>query len=122
MSAGSRIILISTSLCNWSPLTPNYLLYVTSKGAIEQMVRVMAKDLGAKGINVNCVAPGPTATELFFQGKSEELVARIASGNPFNRIGETGEIAKAIVYFASDGGSWVNGQILRVNGGMTVGT
>lgn len=122
MSAGSRIILLSTSLCNWSALTPNYLLYVTSKGAIEQMVRILAKDLGAKSINVNCVAPGPTATDLFFQGKSEELVARIGSSNPFNRIGEPVEIARAIAYFAGEGGSWVNGQILRVNGGMTVGT
>lgn len=122
MPSGAHLILLSTSLCNWSGLTPNYLLYVTSKGAIEQMVRVLAKDLATKGITVNCVAPGPTATELFFQGKSEELVNRIASNNPFNRIGKPEEIAKAIAYFAGDGGSWVNGQILRVNGGMTVGT
>ncbi|KAJ4991194.1 hypothetical protein SVAN01_03322 [Stagonosporopsis vannaccii] len=122
MPSGAHLILLSTSLCNWSGLTPNYLLYVTSKGAIEQMVRVLAKDLATKGITVNCVAPGPTATELFFQGKSEELVNRIASNNPFNRIGRPDEIAKAIAYFAGDGGSWVNGQILRVNGGMTVGT
>ncbi|KAF2621521.1 NAD(P)-binding protein [Macroventuria anomochaeta] len=122
MSPGSRIILLSTSLCNWSPITPNYLLYVTSKGAIEQMVRILAKDLGTKGINVNCVAPGPTATDLFYQGKSEELINRIASNNPFNRIARPEEIAKAIAYFAGEGGSWVNGQILRVNGGMTVGT
>jgi 3-oxoacyl-[acyl-carrier protein] reductase len=122
MQSGSRVILLSTSLCNFSSLTPNYLLYVTSKGAIEQMVRVLAKDLGTKGITVNCVAPGPTATELFFQGKSEEVVKRIASANPYGRIGEPGEIARAVAYFAGEGGSWVNGQILRVNGGMTVGT
>lgn len=122
MQPGGRIILLSTSLCNFSSLTPNYLLYVTSKGAIEQMVRILAKDLGTKGITVNCVAPGPTATELFFQGKSEEVVQRIASANPFGRIGEPGEIARAVAYFAGEGGSWVNGQILRVNGGMTVGT
>ncbi|KAG9199116.1 hypothetical protein G6514_009034 [Epicoccum nigrum] len=122
MQPGSRVILLSTSLCNFSSLTPNYLLYVTSKGAIEQMVRILAKDLGTKGITVNCVAPGPTATELFFQGKSEEVVKRIASANPFGRIGEPGEIAGAVAYFAGEGGSWVNGQILRVNGGMTVGT
>lgn len=121
MPSGSHLILLSTSLCNWSGLTPNYLLYVTSKGAIEQMVRVLAKDLGTKGINVNCVAPGPTATDLFFQGKSDEVVNRIASSNPFNRIGRPEEIAKAIAYFAGADGSWVNGQILRVNGGMTVG-
>ncbi|KAF3051261.1 hypothetical protein E8E11_010249 [Didymella keratinophila] len=121
MPPGSHIILLSTSLCNSSTITPNYLLYVTSKGAIEQMVRILAKDLGAKGINVNCISPGPTATDLFFQGKSEELVNRIASSNPFGRIGKPEEIAKAVAYFAGEGSSWVNGQILRVNGGMTVG-
>ncbi|KAL1602938.1 hypothetical protein SLS59_004593 [Nothophoma quercina] len=121
LAPGSHIVLLSTSLCNWSNITPNYLLYVTSKGAIEQMVRILAKDLGTKGINVNCVAPGPTATDLFFQGKSEELINTIASGNPFKRIGKPEEIARAIVYFSGEGGSWVNGQILRVNGGMTVG-
>lgn len=122
MPPGSHVILLSTSLCNSSTITPNYLLYVTSKGAIEQMVRILAKDLGTKGINVNCISPGPTATELFYQGKSEELVSRIASQTPSNRIGKPEEIAKAIAYFSGDGASWVNGQILRVNGGMTVGT
>ena len=122
MPPGSHIILLSTSLCNSSNITPNYLLYVTSKGAIEQMVRILAKDLGTKGINVNCISPGPTATDLFFQGKSEELVNRIASANSFGRIGKPEEIAKAVAYFAGEGSSWVNGQILRVNGGMTVGT
>jgi 3-oxoacyl-[acyl-carrier protein] reductase len=122
MPSGSHIVLLSTSLCNVSTITPNYLLYVTSKGAIEQMVRVLAKDLGTKGINVNCISPGPTATDLFFQGKSEELVDRIASWNPFGRIGKPEEIAKAVAYLAGEGSSWVNGQILRVNGGMTVGT
>ena len=119
--AGGRVVLISTSLCAVSAITPNYLLYASSKGAVEQMTRVLAKDLGTRGINVNAVAPGPTATELFYQGKSEELVKTIASWNPFKRIGEPVEIARAIAYLASEGGSWVNGQILRVNGGMTVG-
>lgn len=121
MPPGSSIVLLSTSLCAWSGITPNYLLYVSSKGAIEQMVRVLAKDLGAKGINVNAVSPGPTGTDLFFQGKSEELVTRIASSNPFQRIGEPVEIARGIVYLAGEGGKWVNGQVLRINGGMTVG-
>ncbi|CAO2649910.1 Nn.00g012020.m01.CDS01 [Neocucurbitaria sp. VM-36] len=118
---GSHVVLISTSLCTVSTITPNYLLYVSSKGAIEQMTRVLAKDLGTKGINVNAVAPGPTATDLFFQGKPQALVDTIASWNPFKRIGEPAEIARAIAYLSGEGGSWVNGQILRVNGGMTVG-
>jgi 3-oxoacyl-[acyl-carrier protein] reductase len=94
---------------------------VTSKGAIEQLVRVLAKDFGARGITVNCVAPGPTATELFYQGKSEDVLKHIAGLNPFGRIGTPEEIAGAIAYLAGDGGAWVSGQVLRVNGGMTVG-
>jgi 3-oxoacyl-[acyl-carrier protein] reductase len=121
MSAGGRVILLSTSLCAVSGITPNYLLYVSTKGAIEQMTRVLAKDLGRKGVTVNAVAPGPTGTELFFKGKSEELVKTIASTNPAGRIGVPEEIAGAIVFLAGEKSSWVNGQIMRVNGGMTVG-
>ncbi|KAF2027735.1 NAD(P)-binding protein [Setomelanomma holmii] len=121
LKSGSHIVLLSTSLCAVSTITPNYLLYTSSKGAIEQMTRVLAKDLGTKGINVNAVSPGPTATELFFQGKDQKLVDMIASSNPFKRIGKPEEIARAIAYLSGEGGSWVNGQILRVNGGMTVG-
>ncbi|UPX12007.1 3-oxoacyl-[acyl-carrier-protein] reductase [Ascochyta rabiei] len=104
MSSGTLIILVSTSLCNLLVITPSYLLYVTFKDVIEQMVRVLAKDLGTKGICVNGVAPGPTATELFFQGRSEELANRIASGNHFDRVGEP-----RIAYFSGECGAWVNG-------------
>jgi 3-oxoacyl-[acyl-carrier protein] reductase len=141
MREGGRVVLLSTSLCASSPITPNYLLYTSSKGAIEQMTRILAKDLGTKGITVyvlcihpnfqssqtdvclsrNAVAPGPTGTDLFYKGKSQELVDRIASTNPFARLGKPEEIAGAIAFLCGAGGSWVNGQILRVNGGMTVG-
>jgi 3-oxoacyl-[acyl-carrier protein] reductase len=69
----------------------------------------------------NAVAPGPTGTDLFYKGKSQELVDRIAGTNPFGRLGKPEEIAQAIAFLCGEGGSWVNGQILRVNGGMTVG-
>jgi 3-oxoacyl-[acyl-carrier protein] reductase len=69
----------------------------------------------------NAIAPGPTGTDLFYKGKSQELIDRIASTNPFGRLGKPEEIAGAIAYLCGEGGSWVNGQILRVNGGMTVG-
>lgn len=120
MPPGSHIVLLSTSLCNLSSITPNYLLYVTSKGAVEQMTRVLAKDLGRKGVCVNAIAPGPTATEMFMQGKSEELVKTIAGWNPFNRLGMPEDIAKAMAWMVSGGSAWVNGQVLRVNGGTTV--
>jgi 3-oxoacyl-[acyl-carrier protein] reductase len=103
-------------------MTPNYTLYVTSKGAVEQLVRALAKDFGARGITVNCVAPGPTATELFYQGKSDDVLRYIAGLSPFGRIGTPDEIAGAIAYLAGQGGKWVSGQVLRVNGGMTVGS
>ena len=116
MGEGSHIILISTSLCAMSTVTANYLVYLTTKGAIEQMVRVLSKDLGRKQIYVNAVAPGPTGTDLFYQGKSEQLLERIAGFSPLNRIGEPEEIAENIAWLS--GSKWVAGQIVRVNGGV----
>ena len=121
MPAGSTVILTSTSLINLSTITPNYLLYVSSKGAIEQMTRVLAKDLGKRGITVNAIAPGPTGTDLFYQGKSEELIKHLASTNPIGRLGTPEDIAKVTGFLATEKSGWVNGQILRANGGMTVG-
>lgn len=118
MAPGSHIIFFSTTLCAASIVTPNYLMYVTSKGAVEQMARVMSKDLARKGISVNAVAPGPTGTDLFFKGKSDQVLKFLASTNPHNRIGTPEEIADAVAFLASDGSRWVTGQVLRVNGGM----
>lgn len=117
MPSGAHILLVSTSLTGLSNITPNYLLYVTTKGAIEQMTRVLAKDLGRKGIMVNAIAPGPTATALFLKGKSEELVRTIAGWNPFNRLGTPEDIAKAVGWLVG-GNTWVHGQIIKCNGGM----
>lgn len=117
MAAGSHVILLSTSLTAISGVAPNYLLYVATKGAIDQMTRVLAKDLGRKGISVNAVAPGPTATELFFKGKSEQMLKGIASLNPHNRLGTPEDIAGTIAFLSGDASNWVNGQVLRVNGG-----
>jgi len=119
MPEGSHVVLISTSLTVASMVTPGYLLYNTTKGAIEQMTRVMSKDLARKGIVVNAVAPGPTGTELFFKGKSEELVKTIAGFSPFNRIGKPEDIAEAIVFLSGDQSRWISGQVLRANGGYT---
>ncbi|KAF2395580.1 NAD(P)-binding protein [Trichodelitschia bisporula] len=118
MPSGSHIILISTSLTVSGNITPDYLSYVTSKGAIEQMARLLSKDLGRKGIRVNAVAPGPTGTELFYKGKSEQVLNMIAGMNPFKRIGEPEEIAEVVSFLAGEGARWVSGQTVRVNGGM----
>lgn len=118
LASGSHIVLLSTTLCHASTVTPNYLLYCSTKGAIEQMTKVLSKDLGRKGISVNAVAPGPTGTELFMKGKSEQGLNTIASFNPHNRIGTPEEVADAIVFLSSEGSRWVTGQVLGVNGGM----
>lgn len=121
MSKGGRIIFVSTSQNFASTVTPPYMLYCSTKGAIDQMTRTMAKDLAAKGINVNCVAPGPTGTDLFKEGKSEQLLKQIASLSPFGRIGEPEEVAEVFAFLSGPGASWVNGQIIKVNGGQYVG-
>lgn len=121
MSEGGRIIFVSTSQNFASTVTPPYMLYCSTKGAIDQMTRTMAKDLATRGINVNCVAPGPTGTDLFREGKSEELLKQISSLSPFGRIGEPEEVAEVFAFLSGPGASWVNGQIIKVNGGQYVG-
>lgn len=116
MAPGSHIIFLSTTLCTASTVQPNYLLYNSTKGAVEQMTRVMAKDLGKRHIYVNAVAPGPTGTELFFQGKNKQVLKMLAGASPMNRLGDPEDIAEAIAYLS--GSRWVSGQVVRVNGGM----
>ena len=99
-------------------MTPNYLLYLATKGAIEQMSRVLAKDLGRRGVHVNVISPGPVGTELFYNGKSDELVKAIASKAPSARIAEPQEIAEVIGFMSGPGAAWINGQNIRVNGGL----
>ncbi|KEF52295.1 3-oxoacyl-[acyl-carrier protein] reductase [Exophiala aquamarina CBS 119918] len=116
---GGSIVLISTTQDFASTVSAPYTLYCTTKGAIDQLVRVLSKDLQAKkGIRVNAVAPGPTGTDLFYEGKSEQVLKMVASLNPNNRIGTPEEVAEAIVFLAGDGAKWVSGQTVRVNGGQ----
>lgn len=113
---GGRIICLTTSLV--AALHPGYAAYVGSKAAVESMVKILAKELKGTGITANCVAPGPIATELFFEGKTEEMVKRLAELNPHGRLGQTEDVAPLVGFLASDAGEWVNGQIIRVNGGF----
>lgn len=99
-------------------ILPTYGAYVATKAAVEQLTRVFAKEMGSRGINVNSVSPGPTNTELFMNGKSDEIVARLASLSAFNRIGEPGDIAKIVVFLASDDAKWISAQNIGANGGM----
>lgn len=121
MAPGSHIVTISTSLNHASGVTPNYLLYCSTKGAIEQMTRVMAKGLAAKGISVNCIAPGPVDTDLFHAGVPEPVLKIVKSINPYGRIGNPEEIADAIAFYCGDDSRWITGQVVKVNGGTTVG-
>jgi 3-oxoacyl-[acyl-carrier protein] reductase len=116
LAAGAHIIHLSTTINASSSVLPGYLLYCCTKGAIDQLTRVQAKDLGRQGIYVNAIAPGPTETELFRNGKSEQLINMIKSGSPFNRLGQPGEIAEAMLTAATT--SWMSGQVVRVNGAM----
>lgn len=97
---------------------PTYGVYSATKAAVEQLSRVFAKEIGSRGINVNCVLPGPTATDLFLTGKSEELIAQIASNNAFKRLGTTEEIAQVVAFLASEEAKWISGQSIGANGGM----
>lgn len=117
---GGRVIFMSTGVCTFSLVSPGYLLYAATKGAVDQMVRVLAKDLAPKGITVNAVAPGPTGTDMFLQGKSEQLLDTLRKQNPFGRFGEPEEIASVVAFVAGEESKWISGQTIRVNGGLMV--
>ncbi|EON96035.1 putative 60s ribosomal protein l40 protein [Phaeoacremonium minimum UCRPA7] len=120
MPPGGRVILVSTGIAHSSTVQPGYTLYGATKGAIEQMTRIMSKDLATKGITVNAIGPGPTATDLFFEGKSEQLINMIKSQSPFNELGKPEDIAAAVKFLASDDSRWISGQTILVNGAAFV--
>ncbi|KAL6194088.1 hypothetical protein ACLB2K_035172 [Fragaria x ananassa] len=116
--AGGRIIMITTSVVGG--LMPGYAAYAASKAAVETMTKIVAKELKGSGITANCVAPGPVATELFFAGKSEETVNRITEACPLGRLGQPHDVSQVVGFLAGDAGEWINGQVLRVNGGALI--
>ncbi|KAK4270211.1 hypothetical protein QN277_023275 [Acacia crassicarpa] len=115
---GGRIILITTSLVGNN--LPGYGAYTASKAAVETMAKIVAKELKGTKITVNCVAPGPTATELFFEGKTEETIKRLVDACPLERLGEPKDVSHLVGFLASDAGEWINGQVVRANGGFVV--
>ena len=113
---GGRIINFSSSVVGTRPET--YGIYAATKAAVEVLTAVLSKELRGRSITVNAVAPGPTATDLFLHGKSDELIERFAKATPLERLGTPQDIASVVAFLAGPDGSWVNGQVLRVNGGL----
>ncbi|MFC8516355.1 SDR family oxidoreductase [Streptomyces sp. NPDC057257] len=97
---------------------PGYGAYAASKGAVEALTLILARELRGRDVTVNAVAPGPTATDLFLDGKDEETVARLAGQAPLERLGTPEDIANVVAFLTGREGHWVNGQVLRANGGI----
>jgi 3-oxoacyl-[acyl-carrier protein] reductase len=114
--SGGRIINLSTSVIGMA--LPGYSVYAATKAAVETFTAVLTRELRGKNITVNAVAPGPTATELFFEGKSEQTIAHMSKLAPLERLGHPEDIAGIVAFLAGPDGTWVNGQVLRANGGM----
>jgi 3-oxoacyl-[acyl-carrier protein] reductase len=116
MRAGGRIVNFSSSVVGL--YQPTYAVYAATKAGVEAMTHILSKELGAKGITVNAVAPGPVATDLFMKGKSDSDIAPIVGRTPLQRLGQPTDIASVVSLLVSEDGGWINGQILRANGGI----
>lgn len=113
---GGRIVNLSTSVVGLK--LESYGIYAATKAAVETLTGILSKELRGRGITVNAVAPGPTATALFLDGKSPELIERMSKMAPLERLGTPEDIAAAISFLAGPDGRWINGQVLRANGGV----
>lgn len=113
---GGKIINLSSSVIGMK--LEGYGIYTASKAAIESLTAILAKELRGKSITVNAIAPGPTATELFFEGKSDELIAQLSKAAPLERLGTVEDIAAVIEFAVNHQSDWINAQVIRVNGGI----
>ena len=116
LRSGGRIISFSSSVVGL--YQPTYAVYAAAKAGVEALTHVLSKELRGRNITVNAVAPGPTATELFLKGKPQEVIDHLSKLAPLERLGQPEDIANAVAFLAGPDGAWVNGQVLRVNGGI----
>jgi len=114
--SGGTILTFSTSVVGLA--FPTYGAYAASKGAVEALTQILARELRGRDVTANVVAPGPTATDGFLDGKDEETIARLAARAPLERLGTTADIAEVVAFLASPAGHWINGQVVRANGGI----
>jgi 3-oxoacyl-[acyl-carrier protein] reductase len=116
ISEGGRIIAFSSSVL--AKAFPTYGAYIASKAGVEGLVHVLTNELRGRNITVNAVAPGPVGTDLFLKGKTQAQIDELSKLPPLERLGQPEDIANVVSFLAGPGGGWVNGQVLRANGGF----
>jgi 3-oxoacyl-[acyl-carrier protein] reductase len=116
LRTGGRIVNFSSSVVGL--YQPTYAVYAATKAGVEAMTHVLSKELRGRNITVNAVAPGPTATGLFLDGKPQEVIDHLAKLAPLERLGQPEDIANTVAFLAGPDGAWINGQVLRANGGI----
>lgn len=116
VESGGRIVNISTTMTRM--MVPDFGLYSASKAAVDQLTRAMARELGARNITVNAVAPGPTNTDLFREGKTKEQIEQMGQAASLGRIAEVHDIADVVAFLVSDDARWISGQTIHANGGL----
>lgn len=115
LESGGRILTFSSNVTDSIP--PNYSVYAASKAAVETMSKILSKELRGREITVNILSPGPTATDMFLDGKSAELVEHFAQLSPFERLGKPEDIINVVRFIIRPEATWINGQVIKVNGG-----
>jgi 3-oxoacyl-[acyl-carrier protein] reductase len=116
LRSGGRIISLSSSVVLRSP--PTYALYAATKAGVEAMTHILSKELRGRNITVNAIGAGPTATDLFLKGKSQDLIDELKKMAPLERLGQPDDIARVVSFLAGPDGAWINGQVLQANGGI----
>lgn len=116
LNDGGRVVNFSSTTVAMN--LPNYAVYSGSKAAVEVLTPIFAKEMRGRNITVNAVAPGPVATELFFNGKTEAQIQQFANMPPLQRLGQPDDISAAVAFLVGPDGGWINGQVLRANGGL----